>query len=62
MRDLEIDAVGSDIGSMRVLAERSYPAPLIDPSSTNRALNVTLTPGREGIERTVAWLSHHQRS
>jgi nucleoside-diphosphate-sugar epimerase len=61
VRNLEIDAMGSDIGSMRVLAERTYPTPLIDPSYTNRTLNVTLTPVREGIERTVAWLKYHER-
>lgn len=56
VRDLPLADLTSDIGSMRALAERRYPTPLIDPSRTNDELGITLTPVRAGVEKTVAWM------
>jgi dihydroflavonol-4-reductase len=56
VRDVPLAEMTSDIGSMRALAERTYPSPLVDAARTNAELGITLTPVREGVEKTVAWL------
>jgi dihydroflavonol-4-reductase len=56
VRDVPLEEMTSDIGSMRALAERRYPTPLADPARTNAELGITPTPVREGVEKTVAWL------
>ncbi len=56
VRDVSLAELTSDIGPMRAMAERRYPAPLVDPSRTNDELGITLTPVRAGVEKTVAWL------
>jgi nucleoside-diphosphate-sugar epimerase len=61
VRDLSLADMHDDIGSMRAMAARTYPSPLIDPSRTVRDLGVVFTPVRTGIERTVAWLQDQNR-
>ena len=61
VRDLALADLSGDIGPMRELATRTYPTPQIDPSQTNQALGITLTPVREGVARTVAWLRDQGR-
>ncbi len=56
VRDLDPAEMTTDLGSMRAFTGRSFPDPLVDPAATNAELGVTLTPVREGIERTVGWM------
>lgn len=56
VRDVPVSEMTSDIGMMRAMAERTHPVPLADPARTNAELGITLTPVREGVEKTVAWL------